>query len=672
MIKKLTLTAASLLVCFLCFSQNIRNEKFGVIKVDDFSPKSSILTNDDDAIVLSDVGSSEFVGNNNGYFTILYKRHKKILIKKKTAFDRATVEVKLYQGNVNTEEVLDNLEAATHNLENGMIVSTKLNKESIIKEKFDKLHIKKKFTLPNVKEGSIIEYSFTIKKQDDRLSSWYFQDDCPTLWSEYQVTIPPMFNYVVVKNGDYKKLLVVDSMRKIFKNYAILIPGNGAYSSSSIQSFSGDAKWALWAMKDVPAYKKESFVANHSQYITAFNFQLHSIRYSEINSYQVIKSWFQTASDLLKSEWFGQLFDKEKNEWVENEATKIVGETIGIDAAKKIFTSVRDEFMCDDHFAILLSDDVKKIYKQKKGSVADINLLLTAMLKSKGFTAEPVILSTRGNGKITETTAMLNEFDYTICQLNFDSTIYYLDASNSKNGFGKLPSFCYNGYGRVITQIPNLINLSADYLRESKTTTIFIANNDSNKMEASFESRLGLQESNSVREELSQNNTKAFFSKITKGYSFEVKTENEEIENLKNYDEPIAVKYDMKFSIGDDDIIYFNPLLAEITKENIFKAEKRVCPVEMPFLIDETYILDMEIPKGYVVDEMPKSVRSKLNENEGLFEYLITNKSGRIQLRCKFKLEKSNYEADDYESLRSFFGLMINKQAEQIVFKKVK
>lgn len=670
--KKKTLTLLYFFANIYCFGQNIRNEKFGAIKVEDFSPKSNALSSDDAAVILSDVGSSEFVGNNNGDFTILYKRHRKILIKRKTAFDRATVIVKLYQGNVNTVEILDDVEAATYNLVDGKIVATKLNKDGIIKEKYDKWHIVKKFTMPDIKEGCIIEYKYTIKSQDDRLNSWYFQDDCPTLWSEYQVTVPPMYNYVVVKKGNYKSFLTVDSSKLFFKNYSILFPGDGAFSASSIGNFSGDAKWFLWAMKDVPTYKYENFIANHSQYITAFSFQLHSIKYTETNSYQRIKSWFQTATDLLKSEWFGQIFNKEKNNWVEKEVATIVETSEGIDAAKKIFFSVRDNFICNDHDAIFMSDDPKKIYKQKKGNVADINLLLTAMLKSKGLIAEPVLLSTRGNGKISEYTAILNEFDYTICQLKIDSILYYLDASDSKNGFNKLPAYCYNGYGRIIAEMPYIVDFSANNLKESKSTVVFIANGDSGKIEASFESKLGFEESKKVREDLLQTSPQEFFKKIAKSYSFDVKTENEEIVNQKNYDEPIAVRYDMKFILGDEDVIYFNPLLTEATKENIFKAEKRNFSVEMPYSIDETYILDMEIPKGYAVDEMPKSVRSKFNDDEGLFEYIIVNKEEHIQLRCKFQLYKANFEATDYESLREFFGLLVKKQAEQIVFKKIK
>ncbi len=672
MINKL-LTSICFFLIFSANAQNLRNEKFGSVKIEDFSPKSPILKDDDAAVILSDVGLSEFIGNNNGSFTIVFKQHKKILIKKKTAFDEASFKIKLYQGNYETEEKLEDVQAATYNLENGNIITSKLNKDNVIKEKYNRLYSLRKFTLPDVKEGCIIEYSYTLKSQfDTHLRSWDFQDDYPTLWSEYQVTIPPMYNYFVVKKGDYKDLLCVDSRKNIFKSYSILFPGENTYSSASVGTFSGNAKWALWAMKDVPKYKKEIFLANHIDYKTSFEFQLQSIKYSETILRQRIKSWYQTASDLLKSESFGQILDKEKNGWIEKEVSNLTGKLEGIECAKQIFTFVRDNFDCINHDANRLSDEPKKIFKAKKGNVADINLLLTAMLYQKGFIASPVLLSTRGNGKASEISAILEEYDYVICQLKIDSATYFLDASKSKNGFDKLPSFCYNGYGRMIAETPYLVDLSANKLIENKTTVVFMINGENKKSEASFESKLGYIESQDLRDKLITKSNADYLKEVSKDYPMDVKIENLEIENKNNLDESINLKYDFKFNFTDDDIIYFNPLLAEATKENMFKAEKRKFPVELPFLFNETYILDMEIPTGYKVDEMPKSVRSKFNETEGLFEYIIANKDGHIQLRCKFQLNKANYDADDYDSLRDFFGLFVKKQSEQIVFKKIK
>lgn len=654
-------------------SQNIRNEKFGFIQEKDFLAPANAIENDDAAIVLSNVGSTTFEGNNSGNFTLVFKQHKKILLLKKSAFDEATFRIKLYQGNYALEEKIEDLFAATYTINNGIITESKLNKENVVTEKINRYFNAKKFTLPNVKEGCIIEYSYTLKSPFiSHLRSWDFQEYYPTLWSEYQVTIPPMFKYVIDKKGDFKNQKLVDSTKNVFKNYTILFPGSAAFSSPEVINLSGDAKWYLWAMKDVPSYKKEDFIANHKSYITTIDFQLQSIKYSETNNRMFVQSWYETVEELLKSPDFGQIFDKEKNEWIGIEANRIVDSLIGLEAAKKIFYNINQAFNCDDYDAIKLSDEIKKIYKQKKGNVADINLLLTAMLRSQGFEANPVIISTRGSGKITETTAILDQFNYLICELVLDSnTTFFLDASKPKIGFGKIPAYCYNGFGRRIATTPILIDLSANKFQEDKTTTFFLIN-AGNKIEGSYESKLGNNESIGFRNDVLSKTNEIIFKEIKKQYAFDVAVENGEIENLKKTEDNIIIRYDIKFAFDEQDLIYFNPFLTDIKKENIFKAEKRLNPIEMPHTINEMYVLDMEVPTGYIVDELPKSIKSKFNEDEGVFEYIITNKENHLQLHYRFSLFLANYETTDYDNLRTFYGLMLKKQAEQIVFKKIK
>jgi hypothetical protein len=88
--------------------------------------------------------------------------------------------------------------------------------------------------------------------------------------------------------------------------------------------------------------------------------------------------------------------------------------------------------------------------------------------------------------------------------------------------------------------------------------------------------------------------------------------------------------------------------------------------------MDETYVLNMEIPNGYVVDEMPKSARVSLNGTEGSFEYIIAKDDASIQMRSRIRLNKATFEPDDYSTLRDFFAFIVKQQSEQIVFKKKK
>ena len=136
-------------------------------------------------------------------------------------------------------------------------------------------------------------------------------------------------------------------------------------------------------------------------------------------------------------------------------------------------------------------------------------------------------------------------------------------------------------------------------------------------------------------------------------------------------EKPIELKYDFKFAF-DEDVVYFSPMLTEGYKANPFKAANRFYKVEMPYTTSEAYVLNMEIPEGYVVDELPKSARIKFNETEGFFEYLIGKVGKNIQLRCILKINTANFSPDDYATLRDFYGFIVQKQSEQIVFKKIK
>jgi hypothetical protein len=114
-------------------------------------------------------------------------------------------------------------------------------------------------------------------------------------------------------------------------------------------------------------------------------------------------------------------------------------------------------------------------------------------------------------------------------------------------------------------------------------------------------------------------------------------------------------------------------MFSEAWKENPFKSAQRFYPVEMPYAIDETYLLRLDVPEGYVVDEMPKQLIVKLNEEgDGMFEYRLSESNGIISMRSRLKISRAYFLPEEYEMLREFFNLVVKKHNEQIVFKKKK
>jgi hypothetical protein len=638
--------------------------KYGDITAKDFEPTQYSVDSSADAVYLYDVGKSFYRTDNSASFDVIYKRHARIRLLNKNSFDLATVEIDLYKYGT-SEEKLTGFNAATYNVENGKVVSTKVDKSSVFKDKGEHFTTLK-FTFPNLKEGSIIEYDYEVSSPSPfSLNGWNFQGNYPRLWSEYSVSIPEFFDFVVTKQGylGYQ----VDTVSISTESFKIS-DSRGAEASSS-GFIKGNLLERTWAIENVPSLKKEEFTTTLDNHISKIEFQLSALRYPNQPVEPYMHNWQEFAKELMTNDDFAEVLNHENN-WLDDDVKKI---TLGLKdddtKAKKIFEFVRDNFSCIDNYAISLSQPLKKTYQDKKGNVVDINILLAAMLKNTGFEVHPVLLSTRDHGYASETYPVMSKFNYVITQAISGGKKYLLDASDPDLGFNCLSSECYNGSARVVAEMPILINLSADSLTDSKMTTVFMIN-DENNLSASFSAVLGIQESQAIRKKIKKTTKDDFFKEIKKEYPIDVELSNTTIDSLKIPEEPVAIKYDMQINTGDEDLFYFNPLLAEAYKENPFKASERLYPVEMPACTNEIYILNMEIPKGYKVEEMPKSARVMLNNNEGMFEYIIGINGDRIQLRCRTLIKKATFLPEDYATLRDFFAFIVKKEAEQIVFKK--
>ena len=641
--------------------------KFGDITAKDFEKKVYDIDTAAQAIVLYDFGEVKYEGNSSGNFNVLYNYHKRTRLINKNAFDEATVYIPLYKyGSV--DDKLEKMEATTYNIENGEVVAIKLDKSSVFKDKVNKGVTLYKFTFPNLKEGSIIEFKYTINSPIySRLREWYFQEGYPVLWSEYNISVPSIYDFISTRQGYNPYAIDTVSFDKEY--YTILFPGDNAAEKSEVQSHLLNTYKATWAMKNVPAIKKENFTSSLSNHISKISFLLSAFRYPGRAVIPVIGTWPQVVADLMKDEEFGIDLDK-NNRWLEDDVKKAVStETDDLIRAKKVFAYVRDNFTCVDNTSYFLSQSLKKTLQLRKGNVADINLLLVAMYRNIGLTAKPVLLSTKENGKAYEGYPIISKFNYAIAKLIINDKIFLVDASQPKLGFAKLTDDCYNGFGRTIDALPLLVNLSPDSLLESKLTSVFIVNEEKDGMSGTFKSTLGYYESLGLRERLAKVKEEDIFNEIKKSYSYEIEMSNKLLDSVKLYDEPIQLMYDFKFN-PEEDIVYFTPLLTEGYKENPFKASTRFYPVEMSYATNETYVLNMETPKGYVIDELPKSARINLNDGDGMFEYIIAKTSSGIQLRSRIKINKATFDPEDYQTLRDFYGFIVKKQSEPIVFKK--
>jgi hypothetical protein len=681
---------AKYLPVYLCFlfcqslvlAQDKLPIKFGKVNLEDFNVQSPLIDSSTNAVVVADVGNSEFMANTNDLtFSLVFKEKKRIKIINKNGFDAATVTIPLYAGNGGKVEKMEDLNAFTYNIENGKVIATKVEKSSIFTEQHNKNWVYKKFTFPSLKEGSIIEYSYQVKSDFFfNLQPWTFQEEYPVLWSQYEAGIPQFYKYVILSQG-YQPFFVnkVDNSRTSFSftEHVEREGGtlNGSNVSSGLNNFNveGSIDYHTWVMKNVPALKEEPFTTTVRNSIAKIEFQLNRVAFPHSLPHNYMESWQKVSEELIENEEFG-IPIKRANNWLDDEVNSIV-KNAGTpkEKIKKIYEYIRDNYTCSDHNGMYIRTGLKDVVKNKNGNIGDINLLLIAMLRNQKITADPIILSTRNHGFTHEFYPLMERYNYVIAQVTVGNDIYYLDATEPRLAFNKLPLQLYNGHARIITNDAIPVYFIADSLKELNNTMVFIANNEKGEVEGSFTNNPGYYHSLDVRNKLAKINMEEYKKTLIESTPEEIEVSNISVDSLKLLDEPVSIKYDMKLkAFGDAEIVYFNPLLGEATKKNPFTAAERFYPVEMSYTVDDIYVFNMEIPTGYKVEEMPKSARVMLNENEGMFEYLISANETNIQMRRRLTLKKANYTNEDYQTLRDFFGFVVSKEAEQIVFKKIK
>jgi len=681
--------AALLYLCVCQFSLNAQDKlpiKFGKVNLEDFDVKSPLIDSNTNAVVVADVGNSEFIANASEFtFSLIFKEKKRIKIINKNGFDAATITIPLYVGNGGKTEKLDDLDAFTYNIENGKVTASKVEKSSIFTEQRNKNWVYKKFTFPALKEGSIIEYSYQINTPGEfilNLKSWEFQNEYPVLWSQYQANIPEFYKYVILSQG-YQPFFT-NTVKQSSSTFSFIEhvdrEGNGlnGFSGSGIRThpISGLTDYHTWVMKDVPGLKEEAFTTTVNNSIAKIEFQLNQVAFPNQLIQNVMNSWEKVCEDLMQDEEFGVPITRANN-WLDNEVEAVAkAATTPIEKAKKVYEYVRSNYTCSNDYGFYIHKGLKDVVKNKSGSVAEINMLLIAMLRNQKISANPVIMSTRNNGFTNEYYPLIDRYNYIIAQVTIGDNVLYLDATDPRLAFNKLPLKLYNGHARVIageTMKALPVFFVADSLVESNISMAIIINNEKGIPEGNFTSKPGYYHSLDIRNKLAKTNIEEYKKTFLESNSEEMELSNLTIDSLKLLDEPMTINYDIKLkAFGDADIVYLSPMLGQEIKKNPFTAAQRFYPVEMPYTIDDVYTVSMDIPKGYKVDELPKSARVMLNENEGMYEYLISASVDNIQMRRRVVIKKANYTNEDYQTLRDFYGFMVNKESEQIVFKKIK
>ncbi|WP_293788039.1 DUF3857 domain-containing protein [uncultured Pedobacter sp.] len=648
-----------LFLFFLSLNIHAQNFNFGSITYDDYEFDKKKLDSNANAIVLREFGTASIQRDDaTGSLELIFERHVKIKIYNKEGFKEANIIIPTYKDE-SREETISELKASTFNYIDHNFAETVMDKKAIFTENRSKYTRLTKFTLPNLKEGSVIEYSYRLKSPNlFNFRTWEFQSNIPKVISEYLVYIPGIYNYNVSLRG-FQKL--TDQKVELSKECLRL-------SGVPI-----DCSKINYTMKNIPAFIEEDNMTAPSNFKSAIYFELSDVQNLNGSKTSYTKTWRDIDYELSTYKTLGsQMKRKDIFKDLIPEITK--GSSTDLDKAKSIYNYIKKQIKWNNYYGKYAEDNIKQALENRSGNVADVNLSLIAALSAAGLDAEAVILSTRDNGTVNKLYPVMSDFNYLIAKVNIADKSYLLDATEPLLPFGLLPLRCINDQGRVI----NLKKPSywIDLVASQKTSTSYIMTGKmttEGKVIGTLTTySMGYAAFGKRKEILRYNSPDEYVEKLDERLT-RIKILDHQISNLDSVESSLIEKYEVEFTINDGsnkDQFYFSPFFINAISKNPFNLNERTYPVDLGAASDERITINILLPEKYQLLEKPKDMAIALPDAGGKYLLKTALDENTISMSQILQFNKAIYQPDEYLYLKEFYSKIIQNQKTEFLLKK--
>ena len=557
-----------------------------------------------------------------------------------TDLSKATIEIPYFKNSK-----LENIAGITYNLdENGNTIKTKLGEEYIKNTNFNNVVKGKSFAMPKVKEGSIIEYKYTISVNNYGIYDWYFQTDIPKLKTNYSAYF---------SSDDFK-----------VRTIGYLTPKNISTTECKKNTMCS----LIYEMDNVPAFKEEAYLTNKDNYISRLTFERSYIFDPYVKKGEN-REW-NTIDKAIRNRYDDEL---DKTRFYKRELPDtILNEPNELTRAKKVFYFIQNHFTLDNN----TDQYFYEAYKNKKGTIQQINLSLYNALKAANINnPNLVLLSTRANGFATKLHATVIDFNYRVVLVSIDGKKYFLDASHKHLPFGLIPFFCLNGDGRVFNQTkPSYWEPITSNSIPSNQKTIIRAklNIEDNILEGKLKVVSNGYYAYSKRKQLAlPKNSELLINSIEEKHPY-VEINKSDFKNQKDVESPLLETYSVSF----EDVIsrgkyikVSNLMIGSSSLENTFKMKERMYPVDFGYAKEENFRISISLPKNIEITSIPKPEGIQLPNDDASYIFKADIKNHILTINFQYNINKKVFLSNQYESLKAFYDKMVKVQNSLIEFK---
>jgi len=642
----------------LTFSQSFEppEMRFGKDYEDAVKQDSWEIVTDDDALILfakSDY-SFEVIGESIGLEETYHFRYK-VLTKEGTELADVKLLCPTY-----LDEQIGTISASSYTMVNGSIEETKLKRKDVFKKDIDDYISEYSFAIPNVKEGSVFEFEYTRRKPGRyRPSTWYFNDDVPVLYSQNSFNVPEWYSYQEGHKGITPYVLRDNEFSKVRL-------GAGYESVPS--------KKHILAKANMPAFKEEAFVANIDDYREHHRYRLEYVKFPNSPIDYFVSSWKDINYSLLNDEYADIYKD-----------SKHIQEVVTTYAAHKetkeekiiaLYNYVTENIDIEYEGWVFPSKNSKQIIKNGAGNLADANLLLVSLLHNAGIKANPLLISTREDGYLDFSDADPASFSYPIVMAERgEGDIILLNASSTMRPYDHARPQDYNRSAWMVSSSnPDWVDAESLAPVSKQLFRIIGELDATGNFSGNIESTSTGFISIAQREQLKEKNDQRVFENLFEEaeYNSKMKISDFDHSDIEDCYENFTMSASVEIpnysnSIGD--FLYFDPFILGKVSDNPFKKEDRDYPVDIPYPKSTIITLNIKLPEGYKLEEVPQPQQLMIDERTSAV-IMLQEMSGSIIGNITFNSLNTFILPKEFDYLREYTDALMEQTNKTLTLVK--
>jgi cellulose synthase operon protein C len=497
----------------------------------------------------------------------------------------------------------------------------------------------KKFTIPGVEDGCIVEYKW--KKTVPNFTywdRWSFQNDDPTLISRYKVLAPSEWE-LKSKPNEIDIEVKTENLPAGFK-----------------QTY-------LWEAKNIEAFEYEPMMPPISRSIK-------SVLFSPIGmeTWQKLENWYV---NLLGERHRSTSKIKEFTDNLVQDCTT------PLQKLERIFKFARDNIRYvsisigiggyQPHFA-------EEVLHNRYGDCKDKATLLSAMAQSQDIDVELVLISTAQNGLVDTTITSHVQFNHVISKATISDSIIWMDATEVFCPFGQLPWYDSDRLVVVVNPNKDPIWFKTPEMNRQKNTSEkkWLLEINKSKIESgSFRAIFSGASAMQMRKYFQNMNQKQINTRLSKDILVRfpnARIDSILIDNIGKVDSSFSYSIKFNTNLKEEKTLHsfsysiFNRFPLGIT----FTKTSRNFPIVFHFPYIENESIVFLFNRKAIIKQIPKT--KTVSNDYFVYKSYVEKSANKVHFKRSFQLKTKSVQPNEYQHFRDALNQISLNDLQNIIF----